>query len=58
MLFSERENFQSGYFIDERMKNEYIKGDFKEVLLLRKQLIISAEKYFVENLGIKYIQIE
>jgi hypothetical protein len=48
-------NLQSEYFIDIKMQEEFRNGNFENVLLARKQLIINSEKIFVENLGINYV---
>lgn len=46
----------SEYFINEKMREEYRKGNIKDVLEIRKELIINSERNFVESLGIKYYE--
>lgn len=41
-------------FISEEMRYEFEKGDFDNVLEIRKKIIIKEERAFVESLGITY----
>ena len=54
LLNQENSGKFSEYFIDEYMRENYINNNYEEVLKRRKQLIINAERQFVESLGIDY----
>ena len=54
MLLKENAGNFSEYFINEDMREEYEKGNIEDVLELRRELIINAERAFVESLGIEY----
>ncbi len=54
MLLMENKGKFSEFFINEDMREEYDKGNIEDVLELRRELIINAERAFVESLGIEY----
>ncbi|SNB28000.1 conserved hypothetical protein [Flavobacterium psychrophilum] len=56
MLLIENKGNFSEYFINEDMRVEYEKGNIDVVLEIRKELIIKAERAFVESLGIEYYE--
>lgn len=56
MLLKENAGNFSEYFINEDMRVEYEKGNIDVILEIRKELIVTAEKAFVESLGIEYYE--
>ena len=54
MLLKENMGKFEEYFINEDMREEFEKGNFEEVLEIRKSLIVREERLFVESLGISY----
>ncbi|CAH0335296.1 hypothetical protein FVB9288_00931 [Flavobacterium sp. CECT 9288] len=56
MLSMDYKGQYSEYFINDDMREEYYKGNVEDVLEIRKELIINAEKSFVESLGIEYYE--
>ncbi len=47
-------DFSERYFLNSKMIELYNNNDFDEILIERMNLIIAAEKIFVEKLGITY----
>lgn len=54
MLSYECKGKYEEYFINDEMRLYYNRGELNKVLEIRKELIINAEKSFVESLGITY----
>jgi len=54
LLFPEFQGQYSELFITDEMRNKFRNNGIGEILYVRKQLIIKAERNFVESLGIDY----